>query len=56
MRTGTSIGMAAVGLILAVAAPFGRIPAAVGLLGLVAGVAMARRCVRRDAYPPDDRF
>jgi Domain of unknown function (DUF6458) len=68
MRIGSSIGMIAVGLILALAVPFdlgainlqlvGWILAAVGVLGLIAGVAVNRRSVgsRRDVYPPDDRF
>jgi hypothetical protein len=68
MRIGTSIGMIAVGLILALAVPFdlgaidlqlvGWILAAVGLLGLVASIAISRRAVvsRRDVYPPDERF
>ena len=67
MRIGTSIGMIAVGLILALAVPFdlgtinlqlvGWILAAVGLLGLIASVAISRRAVsRRAVYPPDERF
>lgn len=58
--------MIAVGLILALAVPFdlgainlqlvGWILALVGVLGLVATVVVARRSVRRDAYPPDERF
>ncbi len=68
MRIGTSIGMIAVGLILALAVPFdlgainlqlvGWILALVGVLGLVASVAMSRRAVvsRREVYPPDERF
>ena len=58
--------MLAVGLILALAVPFdggavnvhliGWILAAVGLVGLLAAVAMSRRASRRDLYPPDDRF
>lgn len=58
--------MIAVGLILALAVPFdlgainlqlvGWILALVGLIGLVASVAISRRTVRRDVYPPDDRF
>ena len=57
--------MIAVGLILALAVPFdlgainlqlvGWILALVGLIGLVASVAISRRTVRRDVYPPDDR-
>jgi hypothetical protein len=36
----------------------GWILAAVGLLGLVASVAISRRAVvaRREVYPPDERF
>ena len=68
MRIGTSIGMIAVGLILALAVPYdlgainlqlvGWILAAVGVLGLIASVANSRRSVtsRRDVYPPDERF
>ena len=68
MRIGTSIGMIAVGLILALAVPFdlgtinlqlvGWILAVVGLLGLIASVAISRRAVvsRREVYPPDERF
>ncbi|MDT7581456.1 MAG: hypothetical protein QOK35_2720 [Pseudonocardiales bacterium] len=68
MRIGTSIGMIAVGLILALAVPYdlgainlqlvGWILAAVGVLGLIASVAISRRSVssRREVYPPDDRF
>ena len=60
--------MIAVGLILALAVPFdlgainlqlvGWILAAVGVLGLIAGVAISRRSIstRRDVHPPDDRF
>ena len=61
MRIGTSIGMIAVGLILALAINLqlvGWILAAVGLLGLIASVAISRRAVvsRREVYPPDERF
>ena len=68
MRIGTSIGMIAVGLILALAVPFdlgtinlqlvGWILALVGVLGLVASVVISRRAVvpRREVYPPDERF
>jgi Domain of unknown function (DUF6458) len=68
MRIGTSIGMIAVGLILALAVPFdlgainlqlvGWILAAVGVLGLLASVAISRRAgvSRRDGYRPDERF
>jgi hypothetical protein len=68
MRIGTSIGMIAVGLILALAVPFdlgtinlqlvGWILAVVGLLGLIASVTISRRAVvsRREVYPPDERF
>ena len=68
MRIGSSIGMIAVGLILALAVPFdlgainlqlvGWILALVGVIGLIASVAISRRSVgsRRDVYPPDDRF
>jgi hypothetical protein len=67
MRIGSSIGMIAVGLILALAVPFdlgvinlqlvGWILAAVGLIGLIATVAISRRSLsRRDVYPPDERF
>ena len=68
MKIGSSIGMIAVGLILALAVPFdlgsinlqlvGWILAGVGVLGLIAGVAISRRSIstRRDVYPPDDRF
>jgi hypothetical protein len=68
MRIGTSIGMIAVGLILALAVPFdlgtinlqlvGWILAAVGVLGLIAAVAISRRAAvpRREVYPPDERF
>lgn len=68
MRIGTSIGMIAVGLILALAVPFdlgtinlqlvGWILALVGLLGLIASVVISRRAVvsRREVYPPDERF
>ena len=67
MRIGTSIGMIAVGLILALAVPYdlgainlqlvGWILAAVGVLGLIAVVAISRRSVsRREVYPPDERF
>ena len=67
MRIGTSIGMIAVGLILALAVPFdlgtvnlqlvGWILALVGALGLVASVAISRRAgvSRREVYPPDER-
>ena len=58
--------MLAVGLILALAVPFsggavnlhlvGWILAAVGLLGLLASVAVSRRASRRDLYPPDDGY
>ena len=58
--------MIAIGLILALAVPFdlgainlqlvGWILAGVGLLGLVASVAVSRRASRRDLYPPDERF
>ena len=70
MRLGTSIGMIAVGLILALAVPFdlgainlqlvGWILAAVGVLGLVVAVALARQrrpvVSRREVYPPDERL
>jgi hypothetical protein len=68
MRIGTSIGMIAVGLILALAVPFdlgtinlqlvGWILALVGVLGLIASVAISRRAVvsRREVYPPEDRY
>lgn len=66
MRIGSSIGMIAIGLILALAVPFdlgainlqlvGWILAGVGLLGLLAGVAVSRRASRRDVYPLDERF
>jgi Domain of unknown function (DUF6458) len=68
MRIGTSIGMIAVGLILALAVPFdlgtinlqlvGWILALAGVLGLIASVAMSRRAVvsRREVYPPDERY
>ena len=67
MRIGTSIGMIAVGLILALAVPFdlgtinlqlvGWILAVVGLLGLVASLASRRAVVsRREVYLPDERF
>jgi hypothetical protein len=68
MRLGSSIAMIAVGLILALAVPYeldaidlqlvGWILAAVGLIGLVATVAISRRSVgsRREVYPPDDRL
>ena len=68
MRIGTSIGMIAVGLILALAVPFdlgsinlqlvGWILALVGALGLIASVAISRRAVvsRREVYSPDGRF
>ena len=68
MRIGSSIGMIAVGLILALAVPFdlgvidlqlvGWILAAVGVIGLIAGVAVSRRSVgsRRAVYPPDERL
>jgi len=68
MRIGSSIGMIAVGLVLALAVPFdlgvinlqlvGWILAAVGVLGLIASVAIARRAVvpRREVYPPEERF
>jgi Domain of unknown function (DUF6458) len=68
MRIGTSIGMIAVGLILALAVPFdlgtinlqlvGWILALVGVLGLVASVVISRRATvsRREVYPPDERF
>jgi uncharacterized protein DUF6458 len=67
MRIGSSIGMIAVGLILALAVPFdlgainlqlvGWILAGVGVLGLLASVAVSRRSLsRRDVYPPDERF
>ena len=68
MRIGTSIGMIAAGLILALAVPFdlgtinlqlvGWILALVGALGLVASVAISRRAgvSRREVYPPDERF
>ena len=68
MRIGTSIGMIAVGLVLALAVPFdlgavnlqlvGWILAAVGVLGLTAIVTISRHAAvpRRDVYPPDERF
>jgi len=68
MRIGSSIGMIAVGLVLALAVPFdlgvinlqlvGWILAAVGVLGLIASVAISRRAVvpRREVYPPEERF
>jgi predicted MFS family arabinose efflux permease len=68
MRIGSSIGMIAIGLILALAVPFdlgainlqlvGWILAAVGVIGLIATVAISRRAVvtRRDVYPPDERL
>jgi hypothetical protein len=68
MRIGTSIGMIAVGLILALAVPFdlgtinlqlvGWILALVGVLGLFASMAISRRATvsRREVYPPDERF
>lgn len=60
--------MIAVGLILALAVPYdlgainlqliGWILALVGVIGLVASVAISRRSIgtRRDVYPPDDRL
>ena len=59
--------MIAVGLILALAVPYdlgainlqlvGWILALVGVLGLVASVAITRRSAsRREVYPPDDRL
>jgi hypothetical protein len=71
MRIGTSIGMIAVGLILALAVPFdlgtinlqlvGWILAVVGVLGLVASIALARQrrpvvTPRHDVYPPGERY
>jgi len=68
MRIGSSIGMIAVGLVLALAVPFdlgginlqlvGWILAAVGVLGLIASVAISRHAVvsRREVYPPDEHF
>ena len=68
MRIGSSIGMIAVGLILALAVRtdlggidlqlVGWILAVVGVIGLLASIAISRRIVvtRRDVYPPDDRF
>jgi hypothetical protein len=68
MRIGTSMGMIAVGLILALAVPFdlgtvdlqlvGWILAAVGVLGLLASVAISRRAVvsQREVYPPEERY
>ena len=65
MRIGSSIGLIAVGLILALAVNFdvdgldvqqiGWILAVVGVIGLVVSLAMARRArpvVTREAYPP----
>jgi Domain of unknown function (DUF6458) len=64
MRIGSSIGMIAVGLILALAVPFdlgainlqlvGWILAAVGVLGLIASVAISRRSAVSRRYPPDE--
>jgi len=53
MRIGSSIGMIAINLQLV-----GWILAAVGVLGLIASVAIARRAVvpRREVYPPEERF
>ena len=68
MRIGSSIGMIAIGLVLALAVPFdlgginlqlvGWILAAVGVLGLIASVAISRHAVvsRREVYPPDEHF
>ena len=71
MRIGSSIGMIAVGLILALAVPFdlgtinlqlvGWILAVVGVLGLVTSIALARQrrpvvTPRHDVYPPDERL
>ena len=68
MRIGSSIGMIAIGRVLALAVPFdlgavnlqlvGWILAAVGVLGLIASVAISRRAVvpRREVYPPEERF
>ena len=68
MRIGSSIAMIAVGLILALAVPFdlgainlqlvGWILAAVGVIGLIASVAVSRRSIgsRREVYPPDERL
>jgi tetrahydromethanopterin S-methyltransferase subunit E len=65
MRIGSSIGLIAVGLILALAVNFdvdgldvqqiGWILAVVGVIGLVVSLVMARRArpvVTREAYPP----
>jgi hypothetical protein len=69
MRIGSSIGMIAVGLILALAVRIhpraldlqlvGWILALVGVVGLVASLAVARRrrpvvTPRQNVYPPDD--
>jgi hypothetical protein len=68
MRLGSSIAMIAVGLILALAVPYdlgainlqlvGWILAVVGVIGLIATVAISRRSVgtQREVYPPDDRL
>lgn len=58
--------MIAIGLILALAVPFdlgtinlqlvGWILAGVGLLGLLASMAVSRRASHRDPYPPDERY
>ena len=68
MRIGSSIGMIAVGLILALAVRtdlggidlrlVGWILAFVGVIGLLASIAISRRTVvsRRDVYPPDERL
>ena len=72
MRIGSSIALIAIGLVLALAVNFdidgldlqqiGWILAAVGVVGLVISVVLARRnrvVVAREAYPPvvrDDRY
>jgi hypothetical protein len=68
MRIGSSLGMIAVGLILALAVHtdlggidlqlVGWILAVVGVIGLLASIAVSRRTVvtRHDVYPPDDRL
>ena len=67
MRIGTSIGMIAVGLILALAVHtdlggidlqlVGWILAIVGVIGLVASIAISRRAViHHDVYERDDRL
>ena len=67
MRIGTSIGMIAIGLILALAVHtdlggidlqlVGWILAIVGILGLVTSIAISRRAViHHDVYERDDRI